>query len=67
MGLTLGGVTLPPPMYLGLEEAAAICCWRELCFGETEYLGEVVGVILPWLGVDPGVVEGEEPLASFGI
>ena len=54
-------------MYLGLEEAAAICCWRELCFGETEYLGEVVGVILPWLGVDPGVVEGEEPLASFGI
>ena len=41
----MGGVTDPPPMYLGEDDGIAwlcCCCWY---FGEIEYLGEVVGVL----------------------
>ncbi len=43
----LGGVTDPPPMYLGDMDdnccCCCCCCWVYL--GEIEYLGEVVGVL----------------------
>ena len=41
-GLTLGGVTVPPPMYLGLAVGRPPLPVDDL--GEMEYFGEVVGV-----------------------